>query len=99
MQRVLVLGSGQLGLMLAQAGAGWGMTVDRLDIDNDRILYGSSSKCHPLTKFAPEQDYDVITIEREFMPDTELVNTCRQHPGWRCGSCSKLRGNNRPGVG
>ncbi len=81
MQRILVLGSGQLGLMLAEAGARWGMTIDRLDIDNGGILYGSSGKVHSLDQFSPT-DYDIITIEREHIPDTALVNDLRANPGW-----------------
>ncbi|MGI9229013.1 MAG: ATP-grasp domain-containing protein [Gammaproteobacteria bacterium] len=83
MQRILVLGSGQLGLMLAEAGARWGMTIDLLDIDQQLIHYGSSRTARPLDDFDPDNDYDIITIEREHLPDTALVNTLRQHPGWR----------------
>lgn len=71
--RILVLGQGQLGLMLAEAGIRLGLVVDRLDPDGERLLPGSSDLELEVTAEGLLQRYSVITAEREQLPDTALM--------------------------
>ena len=71
--RILVLGQGQLGLMLAEAGVRLGLVVDRLDPDGERLLPGSSDLELEVTAEGLLQRYSVITAEREQLPDTPLM--------------------------
>tara|TARA_R110001606_G_scaffold261206_14_gene409562 strand:+ start:90113 stop:91228 length:1116 start_codon:yes stop_codon:yes gene_type:complete len=70
--RVLVLGGGQLGLMMAEAGARLGLVVDRYDPERAVLLPGTSDLPVPITWEECLQRYPVITVEREAFPDTGL---------------------------
>jgi len=63
---VAVLGNGQLGAMLQQAGQRIGVHVRPLDIEAD--LY-------------PSSDF-VVTAEREHWPVNPFTEALRQHPNW-----------------
>lgn len=62
---LLVLGTGQLGLMMAQAGAALGISVDRLDITESVIYPGTSSLPVPVTAGQVRSRYSRATVERE----------------------------------
>jgi 5-(carboxyamino)imidazole ribonucleotide synthase len=81
-KRVLVLGSGQLGLMLAEAASRLGLELDRLDPEKDVLLHGTSPARHGLPRDWSARDYDVVTVEREHFPDRRVVDSLDGHPGW-----------------
>jgi 5-(carboxyamino)imidazole ribonucleotide synthase len=70
---VLVLGNGQLGLMLAEAGARLGIPVDCMSPENDTLQPGASDYALPLDTAACLDRYPVITVEREHLPDSENI--------------------------
>lgn len=70
---VLVIGQGQLGLMLAAAGARLGIVVDRLNPEESVLLPGTSDLAVPTDLDSLLARYPVITAEREQLPDTPLV--------------------------
>lgn len=72
---VLVLGNGQLGLMLAEAGARLGIPVDCMSPENDTLHPGASDYALPLDTAACLQRYPVITVEREHLPDSTTMQT------------------------
>ena len=49
MNRVLVLGGGQLGLMMAEAAARLGLVVDRYDPERALLLPGTSDLAVPIS--------------------------------------------------
>lgn len=72
MKPVLVLGGGQLGLMMAEAGARLGLVVDRYDPERAVLLPGTSDLPVPITWEECQARYPVITVEREAFPDAGL---------------------------
>ncbi|MDO8178003.1 MAG: ATP-grasp domain-containing protein [Undibacterium sp.] len=64
--KVAILGNGQLGDMMRQAGQRIGIEVNLLDIDNDEL---------------PGDDV-IITAEREHWPDNAFTSALQGHPGW-----------------
>jgi len=72
MNRVLVLGGGQLGLMMAEAAARLGLVVDRYDPERALLLPGTSDLAVPVTWEECLERYPVITVEREAFPDSGL---------------------------
>ena len=83
--RTLVLGQGQLGLMLAEAGARLGLVVDRLDPDNERLLPGTSDLALETSADVLLERYRLITAEREELPDSPLIRALRES-GRLCGA-------------
>ncbi len=81
---VLVLGNGQLGLMLAEAGARLGIPVDCMSPENDTLHPGASDYALPLDTPACRQRYPVITVEREHLPDSATVWNLLDSPAM-CG--------------
>ena len=79
---VLLLGGGQLGLMMAEAGAQLALHVDRLDLRTDQIIPGTSGL--RLTSAVEEilERYPVISAELEHLPDTKLVNDLLASENW-----------------
>ena len=69
-ERVLVLGGGQLGLMMAEAAARLGGVVDRYDPEREVVLPGTSDMTVRLDADQCLARYDVITAEREAFPDS-----------------------------
>ncbi len=84
---LLVLGTGQLGLMMAQAGAALGISVDRLDVDARVIYPGTSSYAVPVTPEQVRERYRRATVEREDLlehPDLSqwAPNLADESVGW-----------------
>lgn len=79
---VLLLGGGQLGLMMAEAGAQLALHVDRLDLRTDQIIPGTSGL--RLTSSIDEilGQYPVISAELEHLPDTPLVKKLLASDNW-----------------
>lgn len=71
--RVLVIGAGQLSLMLAEAGSRLGIEVDRLDPFNGILRHGTSLDPVVYQLDALLARADVITAEIEHLPDNPLV--------------------------
>jgi len=81
-KRILVLGAGQLGLMLAEAASRLGLELDRLDPEQDVLLHGTSPTRHALPHDWSARDYDVVTVEREHFPERRVIDSLNGHPGW-----------------
>lgn len=79
---VLLLGGGQLGLMMAEAGAQLALHVDRLDLRTDKIIPGTSGLRLDTSADEILQRYPVISAELEHLPDTELVNALLASNNW-----------------
>lgn len=69
-QPLLILGSGQLGLMTAEAAARLGLVVDRYDPENSRLLPGTSDFGCAIETQTVLQRYGAVTVEREAFPDS-----------------------------
>ncbi len=82
MKRLLILGSGQLGLMLAAEGARLGLTIDRLDMQSGEILLGTSPKRIPASQQQILNDYDVISAEIEHLPHSPLLDAIYASDRW-----------------
>ncbi len=78
--RVLVLGTGQLSMMLAEAGVRLGVIVDRLSPETGELFPGTSDLVMHLDTDALLSRYTAITVERDTMPDNELVATLLASP-------------------
>jgi len=79
---ILLLGGGQLGLMMAEAGAQLALHVDRLDLWTNQIIPGTSGL--RLTSSVEEilERYPVISAELEHLPDTKLINGLLASDNW-----------------
>ena len=64
--KVAVLGNGQLGAMLQEAGLRIGVDVTTLNIDGDTL---------------PDND-TIITAEREHWPTNAFTQAIENHPNW-----------------
>jgi len=64
---IAVLGQGQLGSMLRQAGERLGIPVQLLDAEQPSLPSPAS----------------LVTVEREHWPDTEASQCLQRHPGWQ----------------
>jgi 5-(carboxyamino)imidazole ribonucleotide synthase len=71
-QPLLILGGGQLGLMIAEAAARLGLVVDRYDPENACLLPGTSDFTTDLDWNTAMARYAAITVEREAFPDAGL---------------------------
>ena len=88
---VLVIGQGQLGLMLAAAGARLGITVDRLNPEESLLLPGTSDLAVATDLESLLARYPVITAEREQLPDTALVRGLMASTGFHnCAAFARL---------
>lgn len=67
---LLILGGGQLGLMIAEAAARLGLVVDRYDPENACLLPGTSDLPVPLDHATALARYPHVTVEREAFPAT-----------------------------
>ena len=72
MNRVLVLGGGQLGLMMAESAARLGLVVDRYDPERAMLLPGTSDLPVAIDWEQCLERYPVVTVEREAFPDAGL---------------------------
>ena len=71
--RVLVIGAGQLSLMLAEAGSRLGIQVDRLDPFTGDLRQGTSTDVVGYDLDTLLARADVLTAEIEHLPDNTLV--------------------------
>ena len=90
---LLVLGTGQLGLMMAQAGAALGISVDRLDIAEGLLYPGTSSYAVPVMPKQVRDRYAHVTVEREdLLEDPRLAEWApqlmKESAGW-AGLCRR----------
>ncbi len=81
MPRVLILGTGQLGLMLAEAGARLGIVVDRYDPEGHLLVPGTSDLTVPFDTDALLERYTLISTEREHLPQTPELRRLVDQPG------------------
>ena len=82
MTNVLIVGAGQLGLMMAEAGARIGISVDRIDHVSGEILPGTSRTRIQLAAEDITETYPVITAELEHLLGNKLVEGLRDHDSW-----------------
>jgi 5-(carboxyamino)imidazole ribonucleotide synthase len=82
MSDVLVVGAGQLGLMMAAAGARFGISVDRIDHVSGEILPGTSRTRIRMTTDEIVENYPVITAELEHLLGNEIVDRLRGNEAW-----------------
>lgn len=82
MADILVVGAGQLGLMMAAAGARLGISVDRLDHVTGEVLPGTSDTRLPLSREEILARYPVITAELEHLLGNEMVEGLRDESAW-----------------
>ncbi len=84
-----MLGNGQLGAMLQQAGQRIGIDVRLLDVDG-AVLSGQLPDAVP----DPWLDANVrITVEREHWPDNRWTAALQRHPGWLNGAALAVLSN------
>lgn len=79
---VLLLGGGQLGLMMAEAGAQLALHVDRLDLRTNQIIPGTSGLRLDATIEEILKQYPVISAELEHLPDSPLVEGLITSENW-----------------
>ncbi|MFM7786139.1 MAG: 5-(carboxyamino)imidazole ribonucleotide synthase [Gammaproteobacteria bacterium] len=82
MKRILVLGDGQLGLMLAEAAARLGLVLDRLAPESGLLFRGTGRRAELLPEDWGTADYDLVTAEREHLPQSAWMASARRHPGF-----------------
>jgi len=83
MKRILVIGEGQLGSMLAQAASRIGIVLDRVSLEHGTLYRGTSMHAQPLPADWRADDYDTVTIEREHLTPCPLLDVLQAHPGYR----------------
>ena len=82
MKSMLILGDGQLGLMMATYAGQLGLQVDRLDMDSCELLPGCSKVRVNTTLKDLLKQYNVITAEIEHLPSTDFFQALYQSPAW-----------------
>lgn len=82
MKSLLILGHGQLGLMMAAEAARLGLVVDRLDMQTGELLLGTTVKRQAISADQIFADYDVITAEIEHLPHSELLDRIYASDKW-----------------
>ena len=82
MTDILVVGAGQLGRMMAAAGARLGISVDRLDHVTGEVLPGTSNTRLSLSRDEILARYPVITAELEHLLGNRMVEGLRNEPAW-----------------
>lgn len=82
MKSLLILGHGQLGLMMAAEAAQLGLKVDRLDMQTGELLLGTSSQRQTVEPQWLLDTYDVITAEIEHLPHSELLDKIYASEKW-----------------
>ena len=90
MSDVLVVGAGQLGLMMAAAGARFGISVDRVDHVTGEVLAGTSRTRMHMKLEEVVDHYKVITAELEHLLGNEIVEGLRDHTAWINGDAMHL---------
>jgi 5-(carboxyamino)imidazole ribonucleotide synthase len=87
--KVAVLGNGQLGAMLQQAGQRIGIDVRLLDVDGAPL---PSPLPDPFPCQFPQPDVR-ITVEREHWPVNAWTDALQHHPGWLNGAALAVLSN------
>ena len=82
MTPILILGHGQLGLMLAAEAAKFGAEVDRLDLSSAERLCGTSPRRDTFNASHIFSHYGKISAELEHLPDTELIHNIKESSTW-----------------
>ncbi|WP_019528057.1 5-(carboxyamino)imidazole ribonucleotide synthase [Dasania marina] len=82
MKSLLILGHGQLGLMMAAEAARLGLVVDRLDMQTGELLCGTTAQRLKVDAAALIADYDVITAEIEHLPHSEWLDRIYASDKW-----------------
>jgi 5-(carboxyamino)imidazole ribonucleotide synthase len=82
MKKILVIGEGQLGSMLAQAASRIGMALDRVSLEHAALYRGTSMHAEPLPAGWQAEDYDAVTVEREHLMPCALLDRLQAHPGY-----------------
>ena len=82
MKRILVIGDGQLGLMLAEAAARLGLVLDRVSPENCLLYHGTGRHGTALPHDWSAAEYDIVTAEREHLPGNALMARLTAHPGF-----------------
>lgn len=82
MSDLLIVGAGQLGLMMAAAGARFGIAVDRIDHVSGEILPGTSSMRVRLEQQEILKRYPFITVELEHLLGNPVVEGLTQNDAW-----------------
>lgn len=95
MKRILVIGDGQLGMMLAAAAARLGLALDRLAPGGERLYRGTGRSGEDLPPGWNGADYDIVTVEREHLPDSPLIARLREHPGFAAERAVRLLADRR----
>lgn len=83
---ILILGTGQLGLMLAREGARLGLKIDRLDIHSGEILLGTSAQRISTSISEISDNYGIISAELEHLGSSPLLNGIYSLPQWQNSS-------------
>lgn len=82
MTAILVLGSGQLGLMMAVEAARLGIELDRVDASSGTLFKGTCPRPEHFDLTSMVGKYDVITAEMEHLPDNELIRSLKAQQAW-----------------
>jgi 5-(carboxyamino)imidazole ribonucleotide synthase len=82
MKRLLVIGDGQLGLMLAEAASRLGLAMDRLAPEEGLLFHGTGRQAARVPDDWRAMDYDILTAEREHLPTNALMTRLAEHPGF-----------------
>lgn len=82
MSDILVVGAGQLGLMMASAGARFAVSVDRIDHVTGELLAGTSRLRSPMPEVDALSRYRGITAELEHLLGNPIVENLRSLPNW-----------------
>ena len=82
MKRLLVIGDGQLGLMLAEAASRIGLILDRVSPEQSLLFHGTGRHGIALPHDWSAADYEIITAEREHLPANALMARLAEHPGF-----------------
>lgn len=90
MADLLVVGAGQLGLMMAAAAARFGISVDRMDHVTGEVLPGTSASRISLDREEILSRYGLITAELEHLLGNELVEGLRDEVAWCNGEAMRL---------
>ncbi|MGK0441037.1 MAG: 5-(carboxyamino)imidazole ribonucleotide synthase [Pseudohongiellaceae bacterium] len=82
MKSLLILGHGQLGLMMAAEAARLGLVVDRLDMQTGELLVGTTAQRQKISADELIEKYDVITAEIEHLPHSEWLDRIYASDKW-----------------
>jgi 5-(carboxyamino)imidazole ribonucleotide synthase len=98
MKRLLVIGDGQLGLMLAEAASRIGLILDRVSPEQSLLFHGTGRHGIALPHDWSAADYEIVTAEREHLPANALMARLAEHPGFgaRSAITTLAEGASRP---